>query len=346
MTQLEKQVRIYDIDKANSNGKMFEEQSGILNWNDIYNNSYYDFMKQLRQAFWIPSEVSVAKDVSDWKNKMTDQEKQVFKRGVGILASLDSVAEVYDYHASQYIKDPSIKALMSMIAYNEITHNESYSYVLSSIVPDSEAREIFNYPKEDKFMIERNKRIMEELNSFIENPTVTNFVKAQVANAILEGVSFTNGFTPFYYFARNGKMFGMSEIIEYIQKEEQIHSMVQGTIVRDVLTQYPEYNTEELTEWIYDFVREIVLHEQEYCKDLYKEVDDIDMYEVIKFIEYRANIMLDNLGLSKIFDTKKNPMPWINAFDPQNRNRKKEDFFEKREKNYELTSGDNGWDDL
>lgn len=346
MAQLEKQVRIYNIDKANCNEKMFEEQSGILNWNDIYNNSYYDFMKQLRQAYWIPSEVSVAKDVSDWKNKMTDQEKQVFKRGVGILASLDSVAEVYDYHASQYIKDPSIKALMSMIAYNEITHNESYSYVLSSIVPDSEAREIFNYPKEDKFMIERNKRIMEELNSFIKNPTVTNFVKAQVANAILEGVSFTNGFTPFYYFARNGKMFGMSEIIEYIQKEEQIHSMVQGTIVRDVLTQYPEYNTEELTEWIYDFVREIVLHEQEYCKDLYKEVDDIDMYEVIKFIEYRANIMLDNLGLSKIFDTKKNPMPWINAFDPQNRNRKKEDFFEKREKNYELTSGDNGWDDL
>ena len=101
-----------------------------------------------------------------------------------------------------------------------------------------------------------------------------------------------------------------------------------------------------MAEWIYDFVKEIVLHEQEYCKDLYKDIDDIDMYEVIKYIEYRANIILDNLGLSKIFDTKKNPMSWINAFDPQNRNRKKEDFFEKREKNYELTSGDNGWDDL
>lgn len=54
MKQLEKQVRIYNIDKANSNGKMFEEQSGILNWNDIYNNLYYDFMKQLREKFWIP----------------------------------------------------------------------------------------------------------------------------------------------------------------------------------------------------------------------------------------------------------------------------------------------------
>lgn len=277
---------------------------------------------------------------------MSEKEKQVFRRGVGILASLDSVAEVYDYHVSQYIKDPSIKALMSMIAYNEITHNESYSYVLSSIVPDSEAREIFNYPKEDDFMIKRNEKIMNELNKFIDEPTIINFVKAQVANALLEGISFTNGFTPFYHFARNGKMFGMAEIIEYIQKEEQIHSMVQGTIVRDVLTQYPEYNTEELTEWIYDFVRDIVFHEQEYCKDLYKDTEDIDMYEVIKFIEYRANIMLDNLGLSKIFETKKNPMSWINAFDPQNRNRKKEDFFEKREKNYELTSGDNGWDDL
>lgn len=344
--EISKQVRIYNIERPNTEKRMFDEQSGILNWNKINNSFYYDFMKQLREKFWIPSEVSIIKDYSDWQNKMSEEEKTTFKRGVGILASLDSVAEVFDYHASQYIKDPSIKALMSMIAYNEITHNESYSYVLSSIVPDEVADEVFNYPKEDPFMIKRNEKIMEVLNKFINEPTVVNFVKAEVANALLEGISFTNGFTPFYHFARNGKMFGMAEIIEYIQAEEQIHSMVQGTIVRDILTQYPEYNTEELSQWIYDFTKEIVLHEQEYCKDLYKDTRDIDMYEVIKFIEYRANIMLDNLGLTKIFDTKKNPMAWIDAFDPENRNRKKEDFFEKREKNYGLTSGDNGWDDL
>lgn len=344
--EISKQVRIYNIERPNTEKRMFDEQSGILNWNKINNSFYYDFMKQLREKFWIPSEVSIVKDYSDWQNKMSEEEKTTFKRGVGILASLDSVAEVFDYHASQYIKDPSIKALMSMIAYNEITHNESYSYVLSSIVPDEVADEVFNYPKEDLFMIKRNEKIMEVLNKFINEPTVVNFVKAEVANALLEGISFTNGFTPFYHFARNGKMFGMAEIIEYIQAEEQIHSMVQGTIVRDILTQYPEYNTEELSQWIYDFTKEIVLHEQEYCKDLYKDTKDIDMYEVIKFIEYRANIMLDNLGLTKIFDTKKNPMAWIDAFDPENRNRKKEDFFEKREKNYGLTSGDNGWDDL
>ena len=344
--EISKQVRIYNIERPNTEKRMFDEQSGILNWNKINNSFYYDFMKQLREKFWIPSEVSIVKDYSDWQNKMSEEEKTTFKRGVGILASLDSVAEVFDYHASQYIKDPSIKALMSMIAYNEITHNESYSYVLSSIVPDEVADEVFNYPKEDPFMIKRNEKIMEVLNKFINEPTVVNFVKAEVANALLEGISFTNGFTPFYHFARNGKMFGMAEIIEYIQAEEQIHSMVQGTIVRDILTQYPEYNTEELSQWIYDFTKKIVLHEQEYCKDLYKDTKDIDMYEVIKFIEYRANIMLDNLGLTKIFDTKKNPMAWIDAFDPENRNRKKEDFFEKREKNYGLTSGDYGWDDL
>lgn len=344
--ELEKQVRIYNIDSPNSQKKMFEEQSGILNWNDINNSEYYDFMKSLRSKFWIPSEVSIAKDYSDWQNKMTEEEKVMFKKGVGILASLDSVAEVYDYHASQYIKDPSVKALMTMIAYNEITHNESYSYVLSSIIPDSEAQEVFNYPKTDEFMIKRNERIMEVINDFIQNPTVETFVKAQVSNAVLEGVSFTNGFTPFYHLNRNGKMFGMGEIVEYIQAEEQIHSMVQATIVRDVLTQYPEFNTEELVQWVYNFIKEIVEHEQRYCESLYKNIDTIDMYEVLAYVEYKGNMILDNLGLSMIFKAKKNPMPWINAFDPQNRNRKKEDFFEKREKNYELTSGDNGWDDL
>ena len=145
--EISKQVRIYNIERPNTEKRMFDEQSGILNWNKINNSFYYDFMKQLREKFWIPSEVSIVKDYSDWQNKMSEEEKTTFKRGVGILASLDSVAEVFDYHASQYIKDPSIKALMSMIAYNEITHNESYSYVLSSIVPDEVADEVFNYPK-------------------------------------------------------------------------------------------------------------------------------------------------------------------------------------------------------
>jgi ribonucleoside-diphosphate reductase beta chain len=58
-------------------------------------------------------------------------------------------------------------------------------------------------------------------------------------------------------------------------------------------------------------------------------------------------LILDNLGLDKIFSVKKNPMPWITAFDPDNLNNTKTDFFEGKDTNYTKTSEEaNDWDEL
>ena len=48
------------------------------------------------------------------------------------------------------------------------------------------------------------------------------------------------------------------------------------------------------------------------------------------YIEWRANLVLKNLGMTEIFDTKSNPMRWIKSFDSESTNSQKNDFFEKR----------------
>lgn len=345
--ELTKNVRVLDITKNNRAPKLFDEASGILFWDDINNQTYYDLIKEMREVFWIPDEVSMQQDKLDWSSKMDEFDKELYKDGFGILASLDSVATYFDLVAAGYIKDSAVKAIMAFVAAMETIHNESYTYAPSSFMSKSETLDIFERPKRNPFMVRRNKIMMDLFDKFIQNPTVENFAEALVAMSGLEGLCFVNGFTPFYYFNREGKMFGTGTIIRYIQRDEMKHSYFQTVLVRDIMTQYPELNTKSFAEFVYDFFKDLVELEQEFCEDLYKNHPSIDLYEVKEYVGFRANLILDNLGLDKIFSAKKNPMPWIEAFDPDKANNVKTDFFEDKENNYNKpTETANGWDEL
>ncbi|MGG1916012.1 ribonucleotide-diphosphate reductase subunit beta [Priestia megaterium] len=345
--QLTKQVRVFDETLPNSAPRIFDEVSGILFWDDITNQRYYDIIKEMREKFWIPDEVSMNQDVQHWHSVMSEDEIELFKNAIGVLAVLDSIATFFDKVAADFIRDSAIKACMAFIAGMESIHNESYTYNLSSFVSKEEAKEVFERPKNNEFMIRRNKMMMELFDEFLVKRDIESFLKGLVAMAGLEGVCFVNGFTPFYHFNRNNKMFGTGTIIQYIQRDEVMHSYFQTVVVRDILTQYPEHNTPEFAQFVYDFFEELVELEQEFCEDLYKNTPDIDIEEVKDYVGFRANLILDNLGLDKIFPAKKNPMPWITAFDPANLNNTKRDFFEDKEVNYVKTSEEaNDWDDL
>ncbi|WP_353856816.1 ribonucleotide-diphosphate reductase subunit beta [Bacillus sp. Bos-x628] len=347
MERLTKQVRVFNENLPNKGERMFDDVSGILFWDDIINQVYYELIKEMREVFWIPDEVSMGKDKVQWATEMNEMEQELFLNAIGILAVLDSIATYFDNVAAYYIRDSAIKALMAFVAAMETIHNESYTYILSSVNSKTVSLDVFERPKKNEFMIKRNKLMMDLFDEFIQNPTPKTFAKGLVAMSGLEGLCFVNGFTPFYHFNRNGKMFGTGTVIQYIQRDEMKHSYFQTILIRDILTQYPELNTEEFAEFVYGFFIKLVQLEREFCEDLYKNTPDIDIEEVKEYIGYRANLILDNLGLDQIFAAKKNPMPWITAFDPDNLNNTKRDFFEDKEVNYGKSNEQkNDWDDL
>lgn len=344
--ELTKQIRVFDESLRNNGEGLFEPQSGILFWDDISKQTYYDLYKEMRNNFWIPEEINMQGDYNHWHNGVMDNnEKQLFKDGIGTLASLDSIATQFDDLVARFIKNSAVRAVMSCVAFFESLHNESYTYNVSSLVPKHESIEVFEFAKTNKFVLSRNKFMMNIFDRFINQPTIENLLMGLVAMSALEGVCFVNGFTPFYHFMRNNKMFGTGRIIQYIQRDEVQHSYFQTVLVRDILTQYPEYNTKAFAQFVYDFFTQLVELEKEFCDDLYKDIYDIDIYEVKENVEFRANLILDNLGLEQIFYTKKNPMPWVLAFDPDNANNVKTDFFEDKETNYTKPT-DNGWGEL
>lgn len=338
-------VPLFDPTKPNV-GKLLEPHSGILYW-DEHPAVFYELYSKLTQQFWTAHEVSLTSDSSDWVSKMTDRQKELFKRGIGQLVVLDSLACVADGAMSDYIKNPAAKTLLVYIASQEAIHNESYTYACTTFMTKEEADEVFERPKKDPRILAATEAINRAFIEFQEDKTPATLAMALVAMIALEGIRFTNGFVPFYYLNRNHLMLGTGKIINFINKDEAQHSYSQIQILKKLMADYPELNTPEFTQKTYDFFKDVVQKEQDLVDSIYEGITDIDVVEVKMYVEWRANMLLANMGLDKIFPTQRNPMRWISVFDPEMINNRKGDFFEEKLNNYSRTSAEkNGFDDL
>ena len=336
---------LFDPTKPNV-AKMFEPQSGLLYWEEQL-EVYYAQYKKLTSQFWIPSEVSLKTDSVDWVNKMNDKQKELFKRSISQLVLLDSLAASIGGQLAGHIRNAAVQCLMFYIASQETIHNESYTYICVSFMTKQEAEEVFNKPKVDPKVLAATQPILDAFEEFRANPTAETAAFALIAMSCLEGIRFTNGFTPFYYLNEQNFMQGVGTIIKLINRDETQHSYTQIAVARDILTQYSdEIDHAKFTERVYDLFRKVVAAEKELSISFYEGFEDIDVVEVQMYIEWRANMLLTNMGLDKIFETKRNPMKWINVYAPENANNQKSDFFERKAQYTKVDNKKNRFDEL
>src|SRR5690625_18700 len=330
----------------NKSTKLFGgESSGILNWNDIAYPHWYKMYKRLLGNYWQADEVNMASDVKQFPT-LTKDEQDAYLKIIGLLSTLDAPQTRTALLISLYATDPSVQSIMAVIAQQEAVHNESYSYVLSSVVSLAEQNESFDLGRTDPVLLKRNDAIMEHYNAFAKEPTIENVLKTLVYTALLEGMFFYSGFAFFYNLARYNKMVGTSTMVSYINRDELEHGRFISELFRATLAENPEQNNEEFITWVYDAFTQSVELEIEWSTYVLQNVSGIDLEEMKGYIKYRANKMLRMMGLSEVYpEHVDNPMKWIRAY-VDNFDGTKTDFFEQKSRQYTKTSELNGFDDL
>ncbi len=346
MQSLLNKVYVLEPEHPNKSTALFGgKASGILNWNDLSYPHFYDVREQIRALFWRASEVDMTHDSKQFPT-LSPEEQQTFLKIIGLLATLDGPQTDIAMRIAHYATDPSVKSIMATIADQESEHNHSYAYVLSSVTTLDNQIETFELGRKDPVLLERNERIMAVYNEFAQNPTIRTVLEAMVYSALLEGLFFYSGFAFFYHLARNQKMVGTSTMISYINRDELQHGRFISELFRATLAENPSYNTEELTNWVYDQFRHAVEQEIRWSKYVLQGVIGIDFTEFEGYIRYRANKMLRMLGLSEIYEGHfENPMKWIRAY-VDNFDDTKTDFFEQKSRQYTKVSDLNGFDEL
>ncbi|MCM3791363.1 ribonucleotide-diphosphate reductase subunit beta [Domibacillus indicus] len=346
MTLIEKR-KLMDKEAPNRSTAIVNgRSSNVLNWDDVKFDWAYPKYKRMLGNFWTPFEINMSNDVKQFPN-LEDSEREAFLKIIGLLALLDSIQTDYAGKVADYLTDSSLQALMIILAQQEVIHNHSYSYVLSSLVQKSKQDEVFDYWRSEPVLEKRNDFIVKGYQSFAENPTVENMLESIVHDVILEGLFFYSGFAFFYHLARHQKMVASSTMINYINRDEQLHVDLFVKIYQELLNEYPELDTPDRAEKVQAIFKEAAELEVEWAREVIGDkIDGLDVEDVEAYIYFYANVRCAQLGYEKLYpDYRKNPLKWIKAYEDVDLG--KTDFFEQRSRQYvKVNVQDNGFDEL
>ena len=293
------------------------------------------------QSHWLHTEVPMAEDMKDWKNRLTNEEKQFLTHIFRFFTQGDiDVAGGYVNNYLPYFPQPEVRMMLLGFAAREALHIAAYSHLIETLgLPESTYNQFLEYAE------------MREKHDYVLDISSTNGDKQSTAthiavfSAFTEGMQLFSSFIMLLNFPRTGKMKGMGQIVTWSIVDETQHAENMIKLFKEYVKENPEIWNDELKSKIYTIAEKMVLLEDKFI-DLAFELGpmaDLNAADVKQYIRYITDRRLISLGLKGIMKVKKNPLPWveemINA--PIHGN-----FFENRVTDYAKGATTGTWDDV
>ncbi|NMB10174.1 MAG: ribonucleotide-diphosphate reductase subunit beta [Tissierellia bacterium] len=331
----------------NENGDIELSKRRMINGNTTnlndFNNLKYswssDWYRQAMNNFWIPEEINLSQDMKDY-NILDKKEREAYDKTLSFLIFLDSLQTANLPNVLEYITANEVNLCLTIQAYQEAIHSQSYSYILDTICSPEERDEILYLWRDDERLLARNKFIGDQYNYFLENQNKFALMKTLIANYILEGIYFYSGFMFFYSLGRIGKMPGTVQEIRYINRDENTHLWLFRSIILELKKEEPELFTKEKIEVYRDMIKRGVEEEIDWARYVYgDEIKGLNMNMIESYIKYLGNLRCRGLGFEKLyegFENEPESMKWVSEYsDP---NAIKTDFFEGKPSAYSKSS--------
>ena len=246
------------------------------------------------------------------------------------MVFLDSIQTANLPNIGEYITANEVNLCLTIQAYQEAIHSQSYGYILDTICSPEERTNILYQWKDDELLLARNKFIGDLYNEFYYDRSDFNLVKTAVANYILEGIYFYSGFMFFYSLGRVGKMPGTVQEIRYINRDENTHLWLFRSILLELKKEEAHIFTQENINLFRNMIKQGVEEEIRWAKyAIGDNIQGLSMSMIEDYLKYLGNLRCKGLGFDNIYEGyEKEPesMSWVSEYsDP---NAIKTDFFE------------------
>lgn len=327
----------------NSKGDIELDKRKIINGNTTnlndFNNIKYqwtsEWYRQAMNNFWIPEEINLGQDIKDYRD-LDANVKKAYDKTLSFLIFLDSIQTANLPNVGDFVTANEVNLCLTIQAFQEAVHSQSYGYILDSICSPEERDDILYQWRDDELLLKRNEFIGDIYNSFAEEPSTFNFMKTIIGNYCLEGIYFYSGFMFFYNLARVGKMLGTVQEIRYINRDENTHLWLFRSIILELKKENPELFTSELIDFYKEMIKEAVNQELEWARYvLGDKISGLSMDNIEAYIKYLGNRRSRDLDFGLLFEGYENEplnMRWVSEFaDP---NLVKTDFFEAKSSAY------------
>lgn len=163
------------------------------NLNDFNNMKYAwvsDWYRQAMNNFWIPEEINLSQDVKDYP-RLLSAERSAYDKILSFLVFLDSIQTANLPNIGAYITANEVNLCLSIQAFQECVHSQSYSYMLDTICSPVERNDILYQWKTDEHLLRRNTFIGDCYNEFQERKDAPTLLRVMMANYIWRASIFT-----------------------------------------------------------------------------------------------------------------------------------------------------------
>ena len=299
----------------------------------------FDFYLDQQRSHWLADEVPLASDLNDWKQKLTESEKNLIGNILKSFAQTEvHVNDYWSSKVSQWFPKPEIVAMTSTFGSFEAIHAQAYARL-------NEALDLEDF----KAFLE-DEAALSKIERLTETPMGTLSEKAQslaIFSAFTEGVNLFSSFAILMSFQLRNLMKGTGQIIEWSVRDESLHSKAGCWLFRTLIDEVPEINTEELRNKVTEACHLSVQLEFDFIDKAFEmgEVEGLNRAQLQNFIKARANEKMIELGYTAVYnDIDPNLLKQMEWFGHLTSGKTHQDFFAGRVTDYAKSTSD--WSDL
>lgn len=311
-----------NVDLINKRKIINGEDDGLMQVSPLKHPFAHDIFQTMLKNTWMPQEVPMGADKVMWDNpdQLTEQERKIFKKSLAFVSNLDGIqTNNLTHNILRQITSPEVALAITRQAYEEALHVHSYSTMIEALGLDPE--EIYGMYRQDMTLYEKNKYVLQSLGkiapSSFKTGTFENdqlFLEACVSNIILEGIYFYSAFMTFYILHKNGKMINSTEMIKFINRDEDIHLQLFIHIVNTIKKEQPELWTEEFQQKCIKNIEGAVEQEVSWGVSCIEDgIHFLNAENLREYIQFVADMRLNQIGLPKKYNSE-NPFPWIDDY--------------------------------
>ena len=286
----------------------------------IQHDDIWNFYKKSEASFWTAEEIDLHQDISDWENKLNDNERHFIKHVLAFFAASDGIVnENLAENMVNEVQYTEAKFFYGFQIMMENIHSETYSLLIDTYIKD---------PKEKDYLlnaIETLDCVKKKAEWAFRWIDKGSFAERLIAFAAVEGIFFSGSFCSIFWLKKRGLMPGLSFSNELISRDEGMHCDFACLLYNQhIQNKLPKETIEKL-------ITDAVEIEKEFVSDAIP-VNLIGMNATLmcQYIEFVADRLLVALGNPKVYQVE-NPFPWMELISLQG----KTNFFEKRVGDYQ-----------
>ena len=285
----------------------------------IKHNDIWDIYKKAEASFWTAEELDLHQDITDWENKLSDDERYFVKHILAFFAASDGI--VNENLAENFVNEVQYTEAKFFYGFQimmENIHSETYSLLIDTYVKDpSERNKLFNAIE----TFDAIKKKADWALKWIDSPS---FAERLIAFAAVEGIFFSGAFCSIFWMKKRGLLPGLTFSNELISRDEGMHCDFAVHLHNEhLVNKVPQERIIQIITEALDIEREFI------TESLPVDLIGMNSRLMEQYLEFVTDRLLTELNCPKSYNSE-NPFDFMDMISLEG----KTNFFEKRVSDY------------